>query len=147
MQDGEPVAQGAGGDQAVDRGSDREARGAGAAVEADGFLELLLMRLFRGRLLARLVDAHAISPELVAKLLAWKHPGFSAHVGEPIEPENKQHLEDTAAYLVRNPLLCGRPHSSGSADLAIMRSIACADAGFARSYSEMRAVVDTRWSA
>ena len=42
---------------------------------------LLLMRLFRERLLARLVEAHAISPELVAKLLAWKHPGFSAHVG------------------------------------------------------------------
>jgi hypothetical protein len=29
---------------------------------------------------------------------------FSAHVGEPILPEQKQHLEDTAAYLVRNPL-------------------------------------------
>ena len=25
-------------------------------------------------------------------------------MGEPIEPQNKQHLEDTAAYLVRNPL-------------------------------------------
>ena len=62
------------------------------------------MRLFRERLLARLVESHAISPELVAKLLAWKHPGFSAHVGEPIEPGHKQHLEDTAAYLVRNPL-------------------------------------------
>jgi hypothetical protein len=24
--------------------------------------------------------------------------------GERIEPENKQHLENTAAYLVRNPL-------------------------------------------
>ena len=32
------------------------------------------------------------------------HPGFSAHVGEAIEPGPKQHLEDTAAYLVRNPL-------------------------------------------
>jgi hypothetical protein len=40
----------------------------------------------------------------VAKLLAWRHPGFSAHVGEPIAPEEKQRLEDTAAYLVRNPL-------------------------------------------
>jgi hypothetical protein len=37
-------------------------------------------------------------------VLAWRHPGFSAHVGEPIAPEQKQHLEDTAAYLVRNPL-------------------------------------------
>jgi len=43
------------------------------------------MSLFRERLLARLVLAHAISPELVKRLLAWKHPGFSAHVGERIE--------------------------------------------------------------
>jgi hypothetical protein len=64
----------------------------------------LLMSLFRERLLAKLVEAHAISPELVKKLLAWKHPGFSAHVGEPIAPTDKLRLEDTAAYLVRNPL-------------------------------------------
>jgi hypothetical protein len=62
------------------------------------------MGLFRESLLARLVLAHAISPELVKKLLAWKHPGFSAHVGEPIPPSDTQRLEDTAAYLVRNPL-------------------------------------------
>jgi hypothetical protein len=41
--------------------------------------------------------------ELVAKLPAWRHPGFSAHVGEPIAPEEKQGLEDTAATW-RNPL-------------------------------------------
>ena len=64
----------------------------------------LLMSLFRERLLLRLVEAHAISPELVRKLLAWKHPGFSAHVGETIAPTDKLRLEDTAAYLVRNPL-------------------------------------------
>jgi hypothetical protein len=46
----------------------------------------------------------AISKELVAKLVAWRHPGFSAHVGERIAPEDKLRLEDTAAYLVRNPL-------------------------------------------
>jgi hypothetical protein len=65
---------------------------------------LLLMRLFRERLLARLVEAHAISAELVNGLLAWRHSGFSAHVGEPIEPAHKQHLEDTAAYIVRKAL-------------------------------------------
>ena len=63
-----------------------------------------LMRLFRERLLGILLDKHAISQELVQKLLAWRHPGFSAHVGEPITAEAKQRLEDTAAYLVRNPL-------------------------------------------
>src|SRR5712691_10620138 len=63
-----------------------------------------LMRLFRERLLARLVERRAISKELVGKLLVWRHPGFSAHVGETIAPEDKRRLEDTAAYLVRNPL-------------------------------------------
>ena len=55
-------------------------------------------------LLASLVEQRAISKELVAELLAWRHPGFSAHVGESIAPEDKQRLEDAAAYLVRNPL-------------------------------------------
>jgi hypothetical protein len=64
----------------------------------------LLMSLFRERLLARLLDRHAISHELVRKLLAWRHPGFSAHVGETISAQDKHRLEDTAAYLVRNPL-------------------------------------------
>jgi hypothetical protein len=63
----------------------------------------LLMSLFRQRLLARLLDRHATSQELVGKLLAWRHPGFSAHLGEPIEAADRQRLEDTAAYLVRNP--------------------------------------------
>jgi len=31
-------------------------------------------------------------------------PGFPAQVGERIGAEDKQRLEDTAAYLVRNPL-------------------------------------------
>jgi hypothetical protein len=43
----------------------------------------LFISLFRERLLARLL-AHAVSPELVKRLLAWKHPGFSAHAGDPI---------------------------------------------------------------
>jgi hypothetical protein len=33
--------------------------------------------------------AGARRQELVAKLLAWRHPGFSAHVGDPIAPEEK----------------------------------------------------------
>jgi hypothetical protein len=64
----------------------------------------LLMTLFRERILARLLDRHAISQELVQRLLAWRHPGFSAHLGEAISPQDKQRLDDTAAYLVRNAL-------------------------------------------
>jgi hypothetical protein len=59
-----------------------------------------MLSLFRERLLARLVEAHTISPELEKKLLAWRHPGFSAHVGERIAPTDTLRLEDTAAYLV-----------------------------------------------
>ena len=39
-----------------------------------------LMRLFRERLLARLALKHAISQELVTKLMAWRHPGFIARL-------------------------------------------------------------------
>ena len=62
------------------------------------------MRLFRERLRARLVEKHAISQELARKLIAWKHPGFSAHVGEPIAATDTQALENLAGYVTRNPL-------------------------------------------
>ena len=62
------------------------------------------MRLFRERLLARLVERHAISQELARKLMAWRHPGFSAHAGEPISADDTQALENLAGYVVRNPL-------------------------------------------
>ncbi len=63
-----------------------------------------LMRLFRERLLARLVEKHVISQELATKLTAWKHPGFSAHVGEPMAADDPQALEHVAGYVTRNPL-------------------------------------------
>ena len=56
-----------------------------------------VMQLFRQRLLDRLVVKKAISEELVKRLLAWKHPGFSAHVGQAIPFEDKKALEDIAA--------------------------------------------------
>ena len=64
---------------------------------------LRLMTLFRERLLAKLVEKRAVSKELVAKLVAWRHPGFSAHVSDRIAAQDKQRLEDTASYLLRNP--------------------------------------------
>jgi hypothetical protein len=76
----------------------------GSFLALDAWDGEALMQLFRERLLARLVDKHAISRELVAKLMAWRHPGFSAFVGEPIPPENTKAIEDMAGYVVRNPL-------------------------------------------
>jgi hypothetical protein len=44
------------------------------------------------------------SSELAQKLLKWRHPGFSAHIGEPIPPEDDKAIEDVASYLVKAPL-------------------------------------------
>jgi hypothetical protein len=63
-----------------------------------------LMRLFRERVLARLVDKHAISQELAKRLMTWRHPGFSAHVGEPIAAGDTRALENVAGYVTRNLL-------------------------------------------
>ncbi len=52
-----------------------------------------VMKLFRERLLARLVERHAISDELARNLVAWTHPGFSSHIGEAIPSENKKAIE------------------------------------------------------
>jgi hypothetical protein len=63
-----------------------------------------VMTLFGERLLARLIECHAISEELARELLAWRHPGFSAHVGEVIAFEDKKAIVDVACYMVRAPL-------------------------------------------
>jgi len=63
-----------------------------------------VMKLFRERLLARLIEKHALSQELATKLMSWKHPGFSTHVGDAIPFEDKKAIEDVACYLVRSPL-------------------------------------------
>ena len=63
-----------------------------------------VMKLFRQRLLARLIERHAISEDLARKLLAWPDPGFSAHVGDAILFEDKKAIEDVACYVVRNSL-------------------------------------------
>ena len=63
-----------------------------------------VMKLFRERLPARLIERHAISQDLARRLLAWRHPGFSAHVGDAIPLEDKKAIEDVACYIVRNPL-------------------------------------------
>src|SRR5574341_2178905 len=62
------------------------------------------MKLFREGLLARLIERHAISEQLARKLLAWRHPGFFAHVGEAIPFADKKAIEDVACYIVRSPL-------------------------------------------
>jgi len=50
------------------------------------------------------IATSGISEELARKLFAWRHPGFSAHVGEAIPFEDKKAIEDVACYMVRAPL-------------------------------------------
>ena len=67
------------------------------------------------RLLARLIERNAISEELARKLLAWRHPGFSAHVGDAIPFEDNKAIEDVACQrrqesaLVKDARLPRRP--------------------------------------
>ena len=63
-----------------------------------------VMRLFREAFLERPVRKHAISKELKAKLLGWRHPGFSTHFGEPIPSNEARAIEDMASYVIRNPV-------------------------------------------
>jgi hypothetical protein len=42
------------------------------------------MGLFRERLLGSLLEQRAISRELVQKLVAWRHPGFSLMWAAPL---------------------------------------------------------------
>ena len=76
----------------------------GAFHPLEGWDAEAVMKLFRERLLARLVERHAISDDLARKLVAWTHPGFSSHIAQAIPFENKKAIEDLACYLVRAPL-------------------------------------------
>jgi hypothetical protein len=49
-------------------------------------------------------ERRAISEDLARKLLAWRHSGFSAHVGEAIPFDDKKAIEDVACYMVRVPV-------------------------------------------
>ncbi len=82
-----------------------------------------IMRLFRERLLPRLVERCALSQELAAKPLSWRHPGFSVHVGEPLAAGDTQALEDMAGYVVRNPLSLRRLVYLGGQQAVIYRAL------------------------
>jgi hypothetical protein len=60
------------------------------------------MKLFRDRLLGRLIEQHALSEYLARMLLAWRHPGFSAHVGEASPFEAKK--RGRACYMMGAPM-------------------------------------------
>ena len=62
------------------------------------------MKLFRERLLARLIERHTISEDLARKLLVVAASGLLAarRWGDPLRGHRA--IEDVACYVVRNPL-------------------------------------------
>ena len=70
------------------------------------------MRLFRERLLARLIERHAISENLARKLLAWK---------------DKKTIEDVASYVVRSALSLKKLVYLDGQKAELYRSPCCTD--------------------
>ena len=60
-----------------------------------------LEELFRRKLLSLLLRRRRISESTVERLLKWSRSGFSAWLGAPIEPEQKESRQRLARYLVR----------------------------------------------
>lgn len=51
-----------------------------------------------------IATANRLKQEPATKLMVWRHPGRSAHVGEPIAEHDTQAIEKMAGYVTRNPL-------------------------------------------
>ena len=62
-----------------------------------------LMRLFRHRLLRRLLANEKITQHTVDLLSSWRHSGFSVFAGDVVEPDDRAGLERLATYIVHAP--------------------------------------------
>jgi len=67
-----------------------------------------MMRLFRHKLLRRLLAEEQITQAMVDLLLSWKHPGFSVFRGEPIEPHDTSARERLLSYCMHPPFALSR---------------------------------------
>lgn len=63
-----------------------------------------LEKVFAARVFTMLINEKLISPEMVQKMLSWRHSGFSAHAKRKLEAEDKDGLESLAQYIVRSPI-------------------------------------------
>ncbi len=63
-----------------------------------------LEELFRHKVFKMLLRGKKISPELVDKLLCWKHSGFSIHNQVKIQSDDSHGRESLAQYILRSPL-------------------------------------------
>ena len=65
---------------------------------------------FRRLVLGRLHRAQRLSTRFLEALYAWKHSGFSVHVGAPLEASEPKSVERVGRYLVRAPVALGKVH-------------------------------------
>jgi hypothetical protein len=63
--------------------------------------EDMIEQVFRHKVFRMLLDAGAVTEDLVNDLLAWHHSGFSAYVGKPVPARDTESLESLAQYIVR----------------------------------------------
>ncbi|MFC1672316.1 transposase, partial [Planctomycetota bacterium] len=63
--------------------------------------EEMIEQVFRHRVFRMLLDEEAVTEELVKDLLAWRHSGFSAYVGNAVPARDAASLESLAQYIVR----------------------------------------------
>jgi hypothetical protein len=61
----------------------------------------MIEQVFRHKVFRMLLDEGAVTEELVSDLLAWRHSGFSAYVGKPVQSRDTGSLESLAQYIVR----------------------------------------------
>jgi hypothetical protein len=64
----------------------------------------VLTTLFAQIVLQKLVDAERLSQEQADAILSWPHSGFNIHIGDIIEPADKERLCNLASYLKICPL-------------------------------------------
>jgi len=67
-----------------------------------------MMRLFRHKLLRRLLAEGKITQAVVDLLLSWRHPGFSVFRGEPVEPDDAAASERLLSYCLHPPFALSR---------------------------------------
>jgi len=73
-----------------------------ALAPAGGWADLT--EIWRQEVLSRLLKAGAIGPDLVAKLLSWRHSGFTLDAGEsPLAAADTAGRQRLAEYLIRCP--------------------------------------------
>jgi len=61
----------------------------------------VIEKLFQKLLLDRLVSLEAIPLEVAEGMKSWEHSGFHAYLSRPVDPADKDHLENVAGYLVK----------------------------------------------